>query len=59
MTYEQGFAQGEADAYRDRQAGVRTDWFGEPSNEFQRGYRDGYVPQSATWWLRAKEAVTA
>ena len=58
MTYEQGFAQGEIDAYRDRKTGVPREDIGEPRNEWQRGYRDGYTPRRADWW-RVCKGVTA
>ena len=59
MTYEQGFAQGEADARQDRQAGLQLTQMDEPRGEYQRGYRDGYTPRSATWWQPARERVAA
>ncbi len=67
MTYEQGFAQGELDALRDRAAGLPLEKFPPPKSEagcgyedgYQRGYRDGYTPRSATWWQPVRERVAA
>jgi hypothetical protein len=55
MTYEQGFAQGELDAFRDRQGGYMPDrLIPAPETAFQRGYLDGYTPRSPTWWVPAR-----
>ncbi len=54
MTYEQGFARGEADAYRDRMMGLPLERFAAPTTEAARGYEDGYMPRSVTWWRPAK-----
>ena len=59
MTYEQGFAQGERDAYRDRQMGLKLERMPPPQSEAARGYEDGYTPRSATWWVPAKQAEAA
>lgn len=57
MTYEQAFAQGERDAYRDRQSGIPLEKFAPPSSEAARGYEEGYTPRSATWWQPVRERV--
>lgn len=51
MTYEQGFAQGEADAFHDRRAGLPLERFPPPQSEAARGYEDGYTPRSPGWWV--------
>jgi hypothetical protein len=54
MTYEQGFAQGEADARQDRRTGLQPAKLDAPRGEYQRGYLDGYTPRSPTWWVPAR-----
>ncbi len=54
MTYEQGFMQGEADAFRDRRMGLKLERFPAPQSEAARGYEDGYTPRTATWWITPK-----
>lgn len=63
MTYEQGFSQGEADAWRERMAGLPMRDFDAPKTPVQRGYVAGYTPRSVNWWhvqqpvLRPEELV--
>lgn len=48
--YEKGFAQGEQDAFRDRQQGIYM--MGRPErikSERSLGYWDAYEPRSSTW----------
>jgi hypothetical protein len=60
MTYELGFALGEAKAFKDRQRGRRTVQLCTPMSEGMRGYWDGYTPRSETWAAPVKaEEVTA
>jgi hypothetical protein len=61
MTYEQAFAQGERDAYRDRQCGIPLERFAPPSTEAAQGYEDGYTPRSPLWWapVRRQERAEA
>ena len=49
MTYEQGFALGEAKAFKDRQRGATTVQLCTPRSEGMRGYWDGYTTRSETW----------
>lgn len=58
MTYEQGFAQGEHDAFRDRHCGLPLESMPPPMSEAARGYEDGYVPRAATWWLKQEQPVS-
>ena len=58
MTYEQGFEQGQQDAYRERKAGLPMRDFEKPRNAVQRGYLDGYTPQSVTWWVVARKTLS-
>ena len=61
MTYEQGFSEGERQAWDDARRGiVRT--AAEPTDAWSRGFADGYTPRSATWrvnrradWLKTME----
>jgi hypothetical protein len=59
MTYEQGFAQGERDAFTDRRAGLALERMPPPTSEGARGYEDGYTPRSATWWTTKRTAQNA
>lgn len=60
MTYEAGFAQGEADAYADRKAGQRSSMRPQqPLSLYQQGYWDAYTPRSATWWTVTKQLEAA
>lgn len=49
MSYASGFAQGELDAYKDRQNRVTREMTEDPRNDEERGYWDAYSPRSATW----------
>lgn len=49
MTYEQGFAAGETQAWIDRQEGKLERYAPEPENEWERGFWDAYIPRTAKW----------
>ena len=59
MSYEAGFAQGEADAFHDRRNGVRREMNEDPRNAQERGYWDAYSPRSATWGAMTRTPVAA
>lgn len=65
MTYQDGFEKGERDAFADRQLGreprryVWPDEGGLDTYQAAQGYRDGYTPRSATWWIPAKQMEAA
>jgi hypothetical protein len=52
--YAAGFADGEAQAWKDRKNLIRRDRPEQMRGEFQRGWWDGYTPRSVTWRLRVE-----
>lgn len=59
MTYEQGFATGEKDAFDDRADGLSHPATLPRRSEYERGYADGYTPRNPTWWRPGPRAVVA
>ena len=59
MTYEQGFAAGEKDAFNDREDGLSHNATLPRRSEYERGYADGYTPRNPAWWRRGPRAVAA
>lgn len=61
MTYEQGFADGERQAFEDARKGIVRQ-AADPSDAYGRGFFDGYTPRSSSWrvyrrddWLKRME----
>lgn len=52
MTYAAGFSDGERDAFKDRQNGIRRTNAWQPIGEYQRGYWDAYRPGNSDWASR-------
>jgi len=50
MSYEQGFSAGERQAWDDRSEGRGPRDLPPPRDDTERGFADGYVPRSASWW---------
>lgn len=55
--YEAGFLDGERDAFASRRAGEPLQSLVPAENEYQRGFRDGYLPRRAEWWVRPTRIV--
>ena len=56
MSYEAGFAQGERDAYADRQMALIRP-APDLSTPYGRGYWDAYRPRSATWAVTTRTPI--
>ena len=49
MSYAAGFARGESESFDDRRAGRTKFMPPAVKGDYQRGYRDGYLPRTAAW----------
>jgi hypothetical protein len=57
--YEQGFAVGERQAFKDRRDHIVRPQPNVGNGEYLRGWRDGYTPRSVTWAIRGTEPAAA
>ena len=53
--YEEGFSDGERQAFNDRRDHIMRAHPRVGDNEYMRGWHDGYSPRSVTWALRGTE----
>lgn len=53
-TYAQGFDDGERQVFKDRRSFRAPRILPPPLTEYERGFRDGYMPRDPAWRLRTK-----
>jgi hypothetical protein len=51
MTYEQGFADGEHQAFKDKREHIRRSRPKFQQGPYERGWWDGYTPRDQAWSL--------